>query len=263
MTSTHSTPLRVPAVAWPTLAVFAGAMVTWSLGIVLGVSGRVNGLAAILLVTLAAYAAFTPLHEATHRAIARTRWVNEVVGRIAAIPFGGPFLAVRHFHLEHHKHTNESDRDPDHWSGRGPCWLLPLRWMTQDLHYYVLYARMLRTRPRRERVEALVTVTLVVGVVALLMATGHARAALLFWLLPTRLAVGLLAFAFDWLPHRPHLVPAKIDRFRATSAFEGRLVFILSFGQSLHLVHHLFPAIPFYRYGRVWRAGLCKRSHRA
>jgi beta-carotene hydroxylase len=251
--------LRGPAVAWPTLAVFAGSMFMWSLGIVLGVTGAAHTAVAVLLITLGAYAAFTPLHEAAHRAVTRKRWVNEVVGRIATLPFAGPFVVVRHFHLEHHKHTNESDRDPDHWSGRGPSWMLPLRWVTQDLHYYVLYARLLGSRPRRERIEAMATVAGLAGLVALLVATGHGREVLLYGLLPTRLAVGLLALAFDWLPHRPHDVPAKIDRFRATSAAPGRLLFLLSFGQSLHLVHHLFPAVPFYRYGRVWRAGLCSR----
>jgi fatty acid desaturase len=30
-------------------------------------------------------------------------------------------------------------------------------------------------------------------------------------------------------------------------------------GQSLHLVHHLFPGVPFYRYDRVWQSGLCEK----
>jgi fatty acid desaturase len=234
-------------------------MGTWSAGIVLGVT-RTAPIAAFFLVTVGAYAVFTALHEATHRAVARSRWINEVVGRLASIPFAGAFVVARHFHLEHHKHTNETDLDPDHWSGRGPWWMLPLRWLTQDLRYYFLYARVLRSRPQRERIEAIANATLMAGVVALLVATGHGRDALLYWLLPARIAIAFLAFGFDWLPHRPHVVPAKVDRYQATSAFESRLLFVLLFGQSLHLVHHLFPAVPFYRYGRVWRAGLCRTS---
>ena len=71
--------------------------------------------------------------------------------------------------------------------------------------------------------------------------------------LPSRLAIATLAFAFDWLPHRPHVVTAREDRMRATLIIEGRLWCWLTFGQSLHLVHHLYPGVPFYRYATVWR----------
>jgi fatty acid desaturase len=44
----------------------------------------------------------------------------------------------------------------------------------------------------------------------------------LFWLLPTRLAVMALAFLFDYVPHRPHQVPARQDAYKATRNL-GRL----------------------------------------
>ena len=214
--------------AWPTLALLAVALGIWLAGL---------ATCSIALTALGGYLAFTPLHEAAHRSLARARWVNEVVGRIAAIPLLGPFPAVRYLHLEHHKHTNEPDRDPDHWSGRGPAWLLPLRWLTQDLNYYVVYAR--RPRPWRERIEILATV-------ALLLAIASPT-----WLIGSRVAIGALAFLFDYLPHRPHVVTARQDRYRATAHRRGRALYALTLGQSMHLVHHLYPGIPFYRYASV------------
>ena len=62
----------------------------------------------------------------------------------------------------------------------------------------------------------------------------------------------LLAFAFDYLPHRPHLIPARADRFRATHIISGRWLTLPLCCQNYHLVHHLYPAVPFYGYGRVW-----------
>jgi beta-carotene hydroxylase len=244
--------LASPRVAWPTVALLAVAFALWLAGIAL--VDQIWWLGTVLA-TLGAYIAFTPMHEAAHRSLAaRWRWVNGLAGRLATIPLFGPFLAVRYVHLEHHKHTNDPVADPDHWSGRGPSWLLPLRWLTQDVHYYVVYLR--RGRPWHERIEVVGTLGAFIAIAIALTAAGHGRIVLLGWLVPARLAIGVLAFAFDYLPHRPHTVTAKQDRFAATSMFEGRLAYIASLGQSMHRVHHLYPGVPFYRYGDVFRAGL-------
>jgi fatty acid desaturase len=238
--------LAAPRIAWPTIGLLGAALATWATGLALV---HVLWPLGFALCTLAAYVAFTPLHEATHRSITRTRWVNELCGRLASLPLAGPFLAVRFVHLEHHKHTNDPVADPDHWSGRGPRWLLPVRWLTQDLHYYVVF---LRRAPRgRERLEVQLTLVAFLAAAAALVALGHGRE-LVCWLGAARLAIGVLAFAFDYLPHRPHQVTARQDRFAATSAFPGRVRYVLSLGQSLHLVHHLYPGVPFYRYPRIW-----------
>jgi beta-carotene hydroxylase len=239
-----------PRVAWPTLVALVAALALWIAALALAAAHPVL---AVALGTTGAYIAFTPLHEAAHRSLARARWVNELVGRVASLPLLGPFPAIRHLHLEHHKHTNEPDADPDHWSGRGPALLLPLRWLTQDLHYYAAYVR--RRRPGRERLETLATLAIVAGAAITLTALGHGAIALYGWVLPARLAVGLLAFAFDYLPHRPYRVTARQDRFAATGAAPGRWRYALTLGQSLHRVHHFYPGVPFYRYGVVWRAG--------
>lgn len=252
--------LSAPRVAWPTLALLAGALATWSAGIVLVANGVFAGVA---LGVIGAYVAFTPLHEAAHRVLARTRWVNEVAGRIAGIPLAGPFAAVRFIHLEHHKHTNDPDDDPDHWSGRGPRWALPLRWLTQDLHYYIVYLRLRQRRPVREQLEVIGMLGTMIAIAVVLAASGYGTEVLLGWLVPARLAIGILAFAFDYLPHRPHRVTAKQDRFGATSAFEGRWKYVATLGQSLHRVHHLYPGVPFYRYGAAFKAGYAAVKHHA
>jgi len=243
------TVLSAPRLAWPTLIVLVAALALWLVAFALPLP------ASIPLATFAAYAVFTPLHEAAHRSLAPSaRWLNELAGRLAAIPLLGPFPAVRYLHLEHHKHTNDPAADPDVWSGRGPRWLLPVRWLTQDLHYYATYA--VRRRPLRERIETLATLAVFYGVIAALAATGHWRAVVFGWLVPARLAIGVLAWAFDYLPHRPHVVTAREDRMAATRARPGTLAFLATFGQSLHLVHHLYPGVPFYRYGIVYRERL-------
>jgi fatty acid desaturase len=34
----------------------------------------------------------------------------------------------------------------------------------------------------------------------------------------------------------------------------GGVAYAMTLGQSVHLVHHLYPGVPFYRYRRVWDA---------
>ncbi len=245
---------RVP-IAWPTLALAAVALAGFVTVLVAALSGSLSLAVALPLNTLFAFVTFTPMHDASHKAVGRAGLLNAVVGRLAALPLAAPFGAFRYVHLEHHKHTNETDgSDPDMYSGTGPRLLLPLRWLTQDLHYYVVYARNLRRHRRSEVVEVVLTLAAVYGTIAALGLSGLAVEVAFAWLLPARLAIGLLAFSFDYLPHAPYVATRKQDRYRATRVFEHRALTPLLLSQNYHLVHHLYPAVPWYRYGRVWFA---------
>ena len=79
---------------------------------------------------------------------------------------------------------------------------------------------------------------------------------LLLLLVPTRLTAIFLALTFDFLPHYPHQAHAKDEPFRCTSnrvGMEWLLTPVLLY-QNYHLVHHLYPTVPFYRYLKVWKA---------
>jgi len=246
--------LQAPRLSLPALAVAAGALFTWTATLVLLDRGALAVGWAAALATAAAFCAFTPLHEAAHRSIARARWVNAIVGRLAAIPLVGPFPAFRYVHLEHHRHTNEPGLDPDHWAGQPPAWLRPLPWLTQDVRYYVYIAARWRTRSSAELAETVGVLAACALIAATGVAAGHARVVVWGWLVPARLALALLACSFDWLPHRPHEVPARVDPCRATHVMTDAVLTPLFLYQNYHLVHHLYPGVPFHRYARIWRA---------
>lgn len=188
------------------------------------------------------------------------------MGRISALLLLAPFPVARHFHLEHHRFTNEPERDPDAWSGLGPAWLLPLRWATQDLHYYRLFLRSLRTLDPRTLRESLVTSGLGLGLIALACVLGHGELVLLQVILSARLAILGLAFSFDYVPHAPYEATAAQNRYRTTRVFDSALLNVVLLGQSYHLIHHLYPAVPFYRYRALWvhqRAKLLAHGVRA
>lgn len=241
--------MQSPVFAVPTIALALVALTSSAVGAVVVASGAFfPGLA---LMTLGAYLAFTPLHDATHGAVAKSAWLNELIGRLSVVPLFGPYAAFRYVHLEHHLHTNDPERDPDFWSSRGPSVLLPVRWMTQDLHYYVTYLR--AGRSRAELFDVVGSLALLVVLVVALSLTGYGLVALA-WVISSRLALCVLACAFDYLPHAPHLVLGREDRFRATTVRTGLVWQVLLLNQSLHLVHHLQPHVPFYKYGALWRA---------
>ncbi len=256
--------VRLPQVAVPTILVWVVSMVVWA-GATAAALAVVDGsisawwlLASIPAHTAVTFTVFTCLHESVHHAAGRKSWVNEVLGRLS-MPFvvlWGTYPMFKFIHIEHHRNTNEgSDVDPDAWTSEGPTWQLPLRWSVVDLHYARFYVPRLARRPRREAVGFVANLVVVIALLVALVATGHGAELLLVYVVPQRLGLCILAWWFDWLPHHDLEDTAATDRFRATRIRVGweRVMTPLMFSQNYHLVHHIHPAIPFYRYVQAWR----------
>ncbi len=162
-------------------------------------------------------------------------------------------------HLQHHRHTNDPDKDPDFWTAKGPSFLLPLRWMTVEASYYITYLPMLNSRPWVEAMGTLLQLTAEVIAIWWGCSHGYHSTVLWAWLVPGRLANALLAWSFDYLPHRPHTVTRAQDAVAATrvtslvGAWTAPLTWPL-LHQNYHNIHHFWPFVPFYMYDRVWHA---------
>jgi ring-1,2-phenylacetyl-CoA epoxidase subunit PaaE len=227
--------------------------------VALGIGDSVPAPLAIAVTAIAAYLLFTVSHDAAHHSASAHDALNLWVGRIAT-PFFAPqasFAVWRFIHMQHHRFTNHSDdgKDPDAYTMRGPRWQRPLRWATIDLAYIGFYLKHIGSRPRAEKQEYAVQMLLLVAAVSAAIATGHGVDMLLFVLLPQRLGIVWLAFAFDYLPHHGlHHRPTE-DKLKTTRNRIGgeRLLSPLMLYQNYHLVHHLHPLVPFYRYIAVWR----------
>lgn len=250
----------VPPVAWPTVGLLVGAIALYAGSTACALGDVWPWWISTLLNAVAAYLLFTVAHDAAHHAASSGDRLNLWIGRIA-MPFFAPqasFRVFRYIHMQHHRFTNHDDgRDPDHYTMEGPAWQRPLRWLTLDLSYLAFYLPQIRRRPRREVAEMVVQVSLVVALTVWALATGHGWDIVLLYYLPQRLAVLYLAWAFDYLPHHGlHATPSE-DRMRTTRNRIGaeRLLTPLLMYQNYHLVHHLHPLVPFYRYIAVWRRG--------
>jgi beta-carotene hydroxylase len=235
----------------PTLWLFAGCVGLVAVTTGGYLTGRLPAVWAILLDTLAAYLLFTVLHDATHGTAHPDHRGNVVLGRIcgAVLTLGWPlFHAVHH---AHHAHTNDHTRDPDLFVSRAPRLLLPLWCVGVVVEYRVKFFGQRLWRSRGELVEAVVTDLGAVALIGVAAASGWLWPLAVLWGIPVVLAVLLLAFAFDFVPHYPYDSEA---RYQNTRVMPGRVMNLLLLGQNYHLVHHLWATIPWYRYQRVYDA---------
>jgi ring-1,2-phenylacetyl-CoA epoxidase subunit PaaE len=250
----------VPEVAWPTFTLLVVGALLFAGSTAAALSGLWPWLVSVPLNAIAIYLQFTVAHDAAHHSASSRGRLNRWMGRLS-IPFVSPvfgFGAFRFIHMQHHRFTNHDDgRDPDHYTMEGPAWQRLPRFATLDLHYLRFYWSRARSRPRRELIEVGVQAAACLALLAWLVAAGHGLEVLVLYLVPQRLAIVYLAWAFDYLPHsRLHHTPTE-DRFKATRNRVGgeRWISPLMLYQNYHLVHHLHPVVPFYRYLQVWRRG--------
>jgi ferredoxin-NADP reductase/fatty acid desaturase len=247
----------VPGVSWPVMAVFAGALLIWMLAAWAVLGGHLGWWWTIPLSAAANFAMFTVLHDAAHYAVSRVRWVNGVFGRLAMLFVAayGSFPMFGYIHIQHHRAANDDRADPDTWASHGPWWQLLWRWASIDFRYGVFYLSKRRSRPRAETLEGgLVFVAGVAGIVAAVQ-LGVGWELAVAYLIPQRLALIVLGWWFDWLPHHGLPDTQPQNRYRATRVRVGLewLYTPLMLSQNYHLVHHLHPSIPFYRYLATWR----------
>ena len=252
--------MKKPAVAWPTIMVLVASTTIFSLSTIAYIEGMLSLSWAILFNTIAAYMSFTPAHDASHGSVSANRALNDWVGRLATVlqspvPF---FRAFRYIHMQHHKYTNHKTKDPDLYVGSGPGWLLPLKWMTLDINYLYRYLNpsVFMKRPKSERREMLLALLFAAVVLAVISANGWLNYYLLLFLIPGRITAIFLAITFDFLPHYPHQAQAKDAPFQCTSNRVGMewLLTPVLLSQNYHLVHHLYPTVPFYRIVKIWHA---------
>lgn len=220
---------------------------------------------ALFFNSVAVFVIFTPLHDATHGSVAKDKSVNNAIGWLSSVPFLAPFPLFKWIHLHHHKYSNDRIMDPDHFAGVGPTLLLPLRWAFGILWYFhwtISYVLHQRDHPggydKPTRVVVSQCPRVFVGAICslVLLSFKFHEAVLVCWVAPTFLASAYLMYVFDYIPHRPHKISEKENPYKATSITFGlfsvsELDLVLLY-QNYHLIHHLFPSIPFYRMGSVY-----------
>jgi len=247
----------VPAISWPVVGIFFGALAVFAFSTWAAVTDTLPVLATVLLSAAAIFVLFTVLHDAAHYSVSTHRWVNVAFGRVAML-FVSPLISFKSFafiHIEHHRNTNDDENDPDHFVSGAPMWQLPVRFPLMDVPYLTFLVRNVRRRPRAEVLETAVLMGTTVAVIVTCAFTGHLWTLAVVYLIPARVAMFVLAWWFDWLPHHDLEDTQQENRYRATRNRVGSewILTPLLLSQNYHLVHHLHPSIPFHRYVATWR----------
>ena len=258
--SRHALPdpgVGVSAISWPIVGIFAGAIAVFAVSTWAAVAGELPALVTILLSAAAIFVLFTVLHDAAHYSVSTHRWVNVAFGRVAML-FVSPLISFKSFafiHIEHHRNTNDDDNDPDHFVSGAPWWQLPFRFPLMDVPYLAFLVRNARRRPLAEVLETAALMVMSVAVIVACALTGHFWTLAVLYLIPARVAMFVLAWWFDWLPHHDLEETQQENRYRATRNRVGSewILTPLLLSQNYHLVHHLHPSIPFHRYVATWR----------
>lgn len=252
--------LKRPRVAYPTVVLLLASCCLYVGTISAYLHAELPLGLVIIINAIASYMAFTVMHDASHNAVSTDKSLNDWIGRIGSlILFPIPvFRLFRYVHMQHHRFANDDEQDPDVYCCRGSKWLLPLRWATLDLHYFTIYLSpgVFLKRPKNERREVVVAGLVGIGLLVFAVSMGWGTEYFLLYIVPTRIAVALLAFAFDFLPHYPGVFSSADKPYQSTLNRVGweSVLTPLLLSQNYHLVHHLYPKVPFYRYIKVWRA---------
>jgi fatty acid desaturase len=206
---------------------------------------------------------FMPMHEAAHKTVFSTRWLNVALGHLSSLVIGYPYEYYALFHWDHHRFTQDPTRDPELLNGSIPAsdtrLAIAYSGIQQLTKRLVLMFRHAVTGRvvapwipeakrglvvREARAYALVYLLLLIASVA-----WSSTLLLWVWLLP--LAIGQLFL-------RPYLYAEHTGCERTRSAFEntrttttGELTKWFAWNMPFHAEHHAYPSVPFHALSKL------------
>ena len=247
--------------AWRTVLWFLGVLTALSSVAALTIAGHHSYWVSIPVNAILIYAIFAPLHEAVHDNIAgsnsRLRIVELLIGHVSGLVLLAPYPGFRQLHLHHHQHTNDPQEDPDYWVKSDNYFTAILRCMLIQpvyvLHLYKIARDPVAVRAFWYEVAYLGLYPVIIGAAY---ALGWGPDLMLLWILPGYIGVVMCPLFFDWPVHHPH---GERGRYQNSAILLfpkpiRRLMEIAFLGHSYHLMHHLYPRIPFYHYGTAYFA---------
>lgn len=174
------------------------------------------------------------------------------IGLTFMLPYA-PMPVTRWIHMQHHRFTN-AQNDPDRFTHDAPWWQVPIRWSNFDFYYLYYYLKHGGKNLRDHMKLTLCYIGVVTAIALTATWAGYGYEVLMLWLLPTRIALFFVSLVFVFLPHFPGEVNQGEDPYMASTmrmGWEWLLTPLLVY-HNYHLIHHLYPTLPFYKMHKVW-----------
>ena len=200
---------------------------------------------------------FTILHETVHRTPFATRWLNDLVGQVCGlVVLLGP-RHFRHFHMAHHRYTNEPGKDPELAEPRPATRAQYVMYLSGIADWWWRIKTLVSTAagPNNhdfvpERSQAIVRREAQLSLLAYAalgaVSIGASSAVLLTtWLVPLVLGGPFLR---GYLLAE-HAGCAHTDSMFANTrtTYTNAVVRRLAWNMAFHVEHHAFPAVPFHQ----------------
>lgn len=248
---------HAPGVAWPTLLLLAGVYAGLASSVYLGMAGVLPMWFAATINAIILYGTYTVVHEGVHDNIVprnrRLRWVNMAAAFFAAVPLWMLIYPHRKSHMLHHTKCN-TEQDPDIYArgsfGVVTFWRIPLATLGHfnPIEQYRQCVQLNLTDTQRH--ISMATFAAYVALAGGIVLAGYDFELLVLWLVPFFVGYGVMLIFFTWIPHHPHTITG---RYQDTRCSIWRGANLLTQGQNYHLIHHMMPWIPWYRYECVYK----------
>ncbi|KPY82929.1 guanitoxin biosynthesis L-arginine gamma (S) hydroxylase [Pseudomonas syringae pv. tagetis] len=242
---------------WISLAIYLGESAPWLLPL------------AILLIGSRQRALATLLHEAAHGALCRNRRLEKFLGTWCSgyVIFQGWVSYKRSHTVDHHHKLGDPDRDPDYQYYRQSgvfearsTFRFALAHLIKPMLFisapaslkYLLVNRLIRSPSKRELLSVVVCQSLLA---LLLTLVSGVKGYLLYWLLPYLTTFQALTWFIELAEHYPMIAKANVDLQATRNRFSHPVehFFTAMHGENFHLIHHLFPAIPYWKLKKAHR----------
>ena len=204
---------------------------------------------------------FSPLHETVHFTAFRSRWINRTVSTACGWILLLPPSFFRAFHLEHHRYTQDPDRDPE-LVGEPPCTWRHYLWRVSGLQYWTRQVRVITLhaagrvtepyigRSERRRVVRQARLFLAsYAVVGVISAAAGSGVLLWFWIVPMLLGQPMLRLYLIAEHTGCPISPDMLENSRTVHT--NAVVRFLAWNMPYHAEHHAYAAIPFHALPRA------------
>lgn len=243
-------------VAWPTVIATTIALVAVAASCAVAVAGHWPYWTAFLFNSYMFLILFMGVHEALHNAVGgddpKYKLLNDAVGWVCGIVALIPYRGYDRTHMVHHLYTNDPEKDPDYWCKARSLPIAILKALTLKFAYTKTVFRLGLDKQPGGAKRAWISNTHDLAPLLIIVVGfwgGWAYEVFMLWVAPAILNIVYISIFFNWLPHRPH---TSCARYRDSAVFllprpVHWLATRLDMFQTYHLMHHLFPRIPFYR----------------